>query len=160
MTAPQNHPKSAPQSAHGRPPVRPAGSPLPRPSAWSAPFWQAARQGQLVIQGCRDCGARIMYPRRFCPSCLGDNLAFTPARGTGEIYTLTTQMAGPPSGFEALLPYVIAVVRLDEGVQMMSNIVGPDAEQARIGDRVTVDFAAVEGSDMVLPVFRRDGAKA
>ncbi len=128
--------------------------PLPQPSAWSAPFWQAARNRSLVIQHCTACGEKIMYPRRFCPNCLSEALEFVPAKGTGEIYTLTTQMAGPPSGFEAMLPYVLAVIRLDEGVQMMSNIVGDGALGARIGDRVTVDFVAVEGSDTVLPVFR------
>lgn len=98
-----------------------------------------------------------MYPRRFCPSCLGEDLCFVPASGTGEIYTLTTQMAGPPSGFENLLPYVIAVIRLDEGVQMMSNIVGDGAAGARIGDKVVVDFADLEGSEVTLPVFRLVG---
>ncbi|MBE2278486.1 MAG: OB-fold domain-containing protein [Rhodobacteraceae bacterium] len=131
--------------------------PLPQPSAWSAPFWQAARDRRLVIQRCTSCDEKIMYPRRFCPVCLGEALEFVPAKGTGEIYTLTTQMAGPPSGFEAMLPYVLAVIRLDEGVQMMSNIVGDGALGARIGDRVTVDFATVEGSDTVLPVFRLAG---
>lgn len=128
--------------------------PLPQASAWSAPFWEAAKDHRLVIQSC-SCGEKIMYPRRFCPQCLGEDLTFIPAKGTGEIYTLSTQMAGPPSGFEALLPYVIAVIRLDEGVQMMSNIVGEGATEARIGDRVTVDFAEVEGA--TLPVFRLEG---
>lgn len=128
--------------------------PLPRPSAWSAPFWDAVKEHKLTVQACGDCGTKIMYPKRFCPTCLGDNLAFVPAKGTGTIYTLTTQMAGPPSGFEALLPYVIAVIRLDEGVQMMSNIVGPGATEAKIGDRVRVDFEAVGADGTVLPVFR------
>lgn len=130
--------------------------PLPKPSVWSAPFWQAARDRRLVIQCCKDCDARIMYPRRFCPVCLSDNLGYIPAKGTGRIYTLTTQMAGPPSGFETMLPYVIAVIRLDEGVQMMSNIVGDGATAAAIGDAVRVDFHAVDGTDTVLPVFRLD----
>ncbi len=131
-------------------PVRP----LPQPSAWSAPFWQAARENRLVIQRCNACDEKIMFPRRYCPSCLSDDLGYVAAKGTGEIYTLTTQMAGPPSGFEDLLPYVIAVIRLDEDVQMMSNIIGPGALSARIGDRVQVDFHPVPGTDTVLPVFR------
>lgn len=134
--------------------------PLPKASAWSAPFWQSAREGNLVIQECTDCCEKIMYPKRFCPKCLGEHLHFIPAKGTGTIYTLTTQMAGPPSGFEALLPYVIAVIQLDEGVQMMSNIVGPSATEARIGDRVAVEFASIEGTETVLPVFHLTGGAA
>ena len=100
-----------------------------------------------------------MYPRRFCPVCLSDKLSYIPARGTGEIYSLTTQMAGPPSGFEHLLPYVIAIIRLDEGVQMMSNIVGANALSAKIGDRVSVAFQPVPESDVVLPVFEVIGVQ-
>jgi len=127
---------------------------LPVPTAWSAPFWQAARERRLVIQTCADCHTHVMYPRQFCPKCLGEHMHFIPARGTGEIYTLTTQMLAAPSGFEAMLPYVIAIIRLDEGVQMMSNIVGNRALSACIGDRVMVDFLDIEGSDITLPVFR------
>ena len=93
-----------------------------------------------MIQHCTDCDKPIMYPRRFCPHCLNDNLTFRPSEGRGEIYTMTVQVAGPPSGFGDKLPYVVAVIKLDEGVQLMSNIVGDDRESAQIGDRVRVDF--------------------
>lgn len=128
--------------------------PLPHPSHWSAPYWEAARAHRFVIQHCGDCDAPIMYPRRFCPTCLGENLSFVPSKGTGEIYTLTVQVAGPPTGFADRLPYVLAVVRLDEGVQLMSNIVGENRTEARIGDRVSVDFEQAEDGETVLPVFR------
>jgi len=131
-----------------------APRPLPQPSRWSAPYWAAAKQRKFVVQACRDCDAPIMYPRRFCPHCLGENLEFRPSAGTGEIYSLTVQVAGPPSGFADRLPYVLAVIRLDEGVQLMSNIVGDNRETARIGDRVTVDFETAEDGETVLPVFR------
>ena len=127
---------------------------LPQPSKWSAPYWQAAKSKTFVIQACTDCDHPIMYPRRFCPKCLGENLEFRPSAGTGEIYSLTVQVAGPPSGFADKLPYVLAVIRLDEGVQLMSNIVGDDRETAKIGDRVAVDFETAEDGETVLPVFR------
>ena len=128
--------------------------PLPQPTPWSAPYWEAAKRREFVLQHCMDCDAPIMYPRKFCPTCLGENLDFRPSAGTGEIYSLTVQVAGPPSGFEDKLPYVIAVIRLDEGVQLMSNIVGANRETAQIGDRVTVDFETAEDGETVLPVFR------
>ncbi len=128
--------------------------PLPDASPWSAPYWEAAKEKKFVIQSCQDCGQPIMYPRKFCPHCLSSNLEFRSSAGTGEIYTLSTQVAGPPSGFADRLPYIIAVIRLDEGVQLMSNIVGEDRESAKIGDRVSVDFETAEDGETVLPVFR------
>jgi uncharacterized OB-fold protein len=128
--------------------------PLPQPSVWSAPYWEAAKQQKFVIQACKDCDNPIMYPRKFCPHCLGDDLEFRASPGTGEIYTMTTQVAGPPSGFSDRLPYVVAVIKLDEGVQLMSNIIGENRQDAKIGDRVTVDFEQAEDGDTVLPVFR------
>ena len=132
--------------------------PTPVPSAWSAPFWEAARENRLTYQVCDSCSAATMYPKRLCPSCLGDTLTWTDATGTGEVYTYTEQVAGPPSGFEDLVPYVVAVVQLDEGVQMMSNIVGPEAASVQCGDRVSVAFHPIEGTDTVLPVFTLDRA--
>ncbi|MEO3999925.1 OB-fold domain-containing protein [Mesorhizobium sp. CAU 1732] len=128
--------------------------PLPVPSAWSAGYWQAAAERRFVVQECKSCDKAIMYPKRVCPHCLGENLGWRVSAGRGEIYAVTAQLAGPPTGFADHLPYVIAVIRLDEGVQLMSNIVGDGALGARIGDRVVVDFEEVEGT--VLPVFRLD----
>ncbi len=130
--------------------------PLPDSSPWSKPFWEAARNNKLVVQKCEDCSALHMYPKRLCPACLSENLGWVESAGTGELYTYTVQVAGPPSGFEDMVPYVIAVIRLDEGVQMMSNIVGPSADAAQCGDRVTVGFQTLEGTDTVLPVFTLD----
>jgi uncharacterized OB-fold protein len=130
--------------------------PLPSPTAWSAAFWDAAREQRLIYQACGECGTATMYPKRVCPECLADAQIWRDASGHGEVYTYTEQVAGPPSGFEDLVPYVVAVIRLDEGVQLMSNIVGPDAATARCGDRVTVAFHTVAGTDTVLPVFTLD----
>jgi hypothetical protein len=132
--------------------------PVPKPSRWSAPYWEAAAQRRLVIQECRDCGQLIMYPKRFCPHCFGENLGWRDASGKGEIYAVTAQLLGAPTGFADRLPYVIAIIRLDEGVQMMSNIVGARAEDATIGDRVTVDFEP--NGEVLMPVFRIESAGA
>jgi uncharacterized OB-fold protein len=127
--------------------------PTPVPSHWSEPYWKAARDGRLVYQSCPECGTATLYPKLVCPSCLGEQLTWLESAGTGEVYTYTEQVAGPPSGFEDLVPYVVAVVRLDEGVQLMTNIVGPGASGVHCGDRVEVGFHTVEGTETVLPVF-------
>ncbi|MCW3101302.1 MAG: hypothetical protein JWL77_6920 [Chthonomonadaceae bacterium] len=131
----------------------------PNQSTWSAPFWDAVAEGRLVIQACLDCDRPIMYPKRICPYCLSEQLTWRESAGQGEVYSFTVQEAGPPSGFEDLVPYVLAIVRLEEGVQMMANVVGPDASATACGDRVRVEFQEVDGG-MTLPVFRRTGASA
>ena len=134
-----------------------ASRPLPHPSAWSKGYWDAAKERRFVVQVCRTCDKAIMYPKRVCPHCLGDDLSWRSSPGRGEIYAVTTQLAGPPSGFEDRLPFVLAIIRLDEGVQLMSNIVGDRATEAKIGDRVAVSFE--DTGDMVLPVFQLNTAR-
>jgi uncharacterized OB-fold protein len=131
--------------------------PHPTPSMWSAPFWNATARHELVAQVCLDCLKLIMYPKRYCPVCLGENLGWQTCNGQGEIYTLTIQQAGPPSGFESLVPYVLVIIKLDEGVQLMSNLVGEGAETAQCGDRVKVDFLDLEAAGVTLPIFRLAG---
>jgi uncharacterized protein len=131
-----------------------ASRPLPHPSAWSKGYWDAAKERRFVLQECRACGKAIMYPKRVCPHCLSDDLGWRTSPGRGEIYAVTTQLAGPPTGFDDRLPYVMAIIRLDENVQVMSNIVGDRATEAKIGDRVRVSFE--DAGDVVLPVFQFD----
>jgi uncharacterized protein len=131
-----------------------ASRPLPHPSAWSKGYWEAAKERRFVVQECHACDKAIMYPKRVCPHCLGDDLGWRASPGRGEIYAVTKQLAGPPSGFEDRLPYALAIIQLDEGVQLMSNIVGDGASEAKIGDRVVVGFE--DSGDAVLPVFRLD----
>ena len=133
--------------------------PLPRPTTWSAPFWEAAKHGRLSIQLCNACQKPIMYPKQFCPGCLSDDLGWMTSQGHGEVYTFTVQERGAPTGFADCVPYVLAVIRLDEGVQLLSNIVGEGAINISCGDRVSVEFMTISGSDFALPVFRRDTAE-
>lgn len=128
--------------------------PLPQPTPWSRGFWDAVQDRRLVIQRCRSCGELIMYPKRCCPACLGEDFEWLPASGRGALYTYTVQRAGPPSGFRGMLPYVVAVVRLDEGVQMMSNIVGGEPAELACDSPVVVDFEQVDETGFLLPVFR------
>lgn len=132
--------------------------PLPQPSAWSKPFWEATRQGRLAIQVCSDCQTKIMYPKKFCPACLSEDLGWMDSNGQGEVYSFTVQERGAPTGFADAVPYVLAVIRLDDGVQLMSNIVGDGASSVSCGDRVAVDFMPVDEGNIVLPVFRLETA--
>lgn len=111
----------------------------------NAAFWQAAREGRLMLRYCTACGKPHWYPRVLCPFCLGDT-EWKTATGFGEIYTYSiTRRVGPQ-------PFCIAYVRLDEGVTMLTHIVDTDLDSVRIGQRVKVRFAATEGGPPV-PVF-------
>ena len=127
--------------------------PVPVVQPWAQPFWDAARQQRLVLQHCSDCDRSIHYPRIECPHCGGANLDWRQASGRGRIYSYTVVHNNAPSAFLADMPYVVAVIRLDEGVQMLSNIVQCDPEQLRCEQAVEVVFEALDDS-VTLPKFR------
>lgn len=119
--------------------------------AITAPFWSAAEERRLVLQRCGACGAFQFYPRLFCLACDAEDLAWVPAAGTGIVYAMTTVHMKVHPTLEP--PYVVAVVELDEGPRLVSNLVG---EPAGIGDRVRVAWREREGQPP-LPVFEPDG---
>lgn len=126
--------------------------PLPVIDADTRPFWDAACEGKLKIKSCDECGRAHFYPRALCPHCHSDRLDWIEAKGTGEIYTFTIARRGAGKAFEADAPYVVALIQLDEGPRMMSNVVTDDVESVRIGQRVRVVFAEA-GEGVVLPKF-------
>ena len=119
------------------------------------PFWSAAREHRLSIPRCRSCGQHHFYPRELCPHCHSDEIEWIDASGKGEIYSFT--IARKPAGpvFAADTPYVIAMIALQEGPRMLTNIITKDVDQVRIGDRVTVKFDDVT-PDLTLPKFTLD----
>lgn len=126
--------------------------PLPVIDADTKPFWDAVGEGKLKIKSCGECGKAHFYPRALCPHCHSDRLDWIEAKGTGEIYTFTIARRGAGKAFEADAPYVVALIQLDEGPRMMSNVVTDDVESVRIGQRVRVVFAEA-GEGVVLPKF-------
>ena len=126
--------------------------PLPVVDADTRPFWDGAREGKLRIKTCTECGRAHFYPRALCPHCHSDRLDWIDAKGTGEIYTFTIARRGAGKAFEADAPYIVALIQLDEGPRMMSNIVTDNVETVRIGQRVRVVFAEA-GEGVVLPKF-------
>ena len=121
--------------------------PAPIVDSFTAPFWQAACEGVLMIRRCTACGQAHWYPRPFCPHCGSDKTDWVRASGTGTVYSYTvTRKAGP-------VPYVLAYVTLEEGVTMLTNLVDAEIEALHIGQRVHVTFRAAEGGAAV-PMFR------
>ncbi len=127
--------------------------PVPPIHPWTEPFWQGARESKLMIQRCARCGRAIFYPRLACPFCLSEGLNWVEASGKGTVYTFSVVKNNAPSAFLNDMPFVIAVVKLEEGVQMMTNIVGCDPAQLRCDMPVTVVFEKLN-DEITLPKFR------
>ena len=112
--------------------------PLPKPTETSRPYWDAAKQHRLQLQHCGGCQSFIYYPRDRCPHCLSDQLEWRPVSGKGKVYSYTTVRRASIRSF-ADKPYVLAIVELDEGVRMTTNIEAAP-ESVKIGMPVTVFF--------------------
>ena len=127
--------------------------PLPRIDEESKGFWEACQRHELYLQRCGDCGAFRYYPRALCPSCLSDRIEWVRSSGQGTIYTFTVVYQNLAPGFRDELPYVLAYVELEEGVRMLTNIVGCPPEAVRIGMPVEVIFEDVTPA-VTLPKFK------
>ncbi len=117
--------------------------PLPEMQPWSEAFWEGTKQHKLLIQECKDCNAKIFYPRKFCPECWSANMSWNEASGKGQIFTYTVTMSGVEEKFADDLPFVLALVDLEEGVRIMTNIVNCKPEEVKIGMDVKVVFEDV-----------------
>ena len=126
--------------------------PLPVPSVESRPFWDACRDHKLICQKCTDCGAFRFPPTRICPQCLGSNFAWVEMTGRGEVFSFTIFRRLYHPGFADDIPYVVAVVALDEGPRMLSNVVGMDVDLVRCGMPVQVRFDKAT-DDITIPKF-------
>lgn len=127
--------------------------PLPHAGLESLLFWEYTRNHELRVQQCQSCGKLRFYPRSICPNCLSYDTEWVHVRGRGKIYSFTVSYRYPSHGFKAEVPYVIALIDLDEGVRMMSNIVGCRPEDVKIGLPVEVVFDDVT-PEVTLPKFR------
>jgi uncharacterized protein len=112
--------------------------PLPKPSAVSRPFWDAAKRHELILQQCGGCKAFIYYPRDRCPQCLSEQLQWRPVSGRGKVYSYTVVRRASTRSF-ADQPYVLAIVELDEGVRMTTNVEAAP-ESLKVGMPVAVWF--------------------
>lgn len=127
---------------------------IPPTTALTAPYWEAAARGELVIQTCRSCGFRPFPPRAHCPACGASELTWQPVSGKGSVYTYTVARRAPHPVFAEQCPMVIAVVELEEGPRLMTNVIGCDPAEVSVGMAVQVDFDPIDDSDLMLPVFR------
>tara|TARA_B100000700_G_C14819060_1_gene748937 strand:+ start:468 stop:893 length:426 start_codon:yes stop_codon:yes gene_type:complete len=124
--------------------------PLPHPTPTEKPFFDACKQGRLILQRCDRCNHFIFYPRVHCNVCHTTELTWCPATGKGTIASYTVVHRSVSSDFKA--PYVVALIDLHEGPRMMSQIVGADLDSLEIGMAVTVDFESWSEA-ITMPIF-------
>ena len=116
-------------------------------------FWLGAREGRLVFQKCRACGAVQFPPRHHCATCWEGVLDWVESSGRGTVESITIVRRAPTPAFRSKVPYAVAAILVEEGPRMITNLVGEGSLTASTGDRVTVEFLA-DDSGTVLPQFR------
>ncbi|EXF93407.1 acyl dehydratase [Pseudomonas fluorescens HK44] len=119
--------------------------PMPVPTEISAPFWDGLNAERLLIQQCNACTHWVFYPRRHCPSCLAHDLAWREVSGGASLYSYTVTRIATLPDFVDEMPQLLAVIELDEGVRINSNLVGLDESEISIGMRLQPVFAEVDG---------------
>jgi len=115
-------------------------------------------QDRFTLPRCEDCGKFHFYPRPVCPHCTGACIAWTEASGRGEVYSHSTVYRAPSPAFKDDLPYVIAIVKTDEGPHLLSRVVGVSPQQVRIGMRLRVRSAR-KSDDVIRFEFEPEKAK-
>lgn len=130
--------------------------PLPDITPESRPYWEGCRRHELLLQRCGACGALQHYPRGVCATCWSPDLEWQQSSGRGTVWTFTVVHRSQAPGFKDALPYVLAYVELEEGVQMLTNLVECDPARVTIGMPVEVTFEAVT-PEVSIPRFRPVG---
>jgi uncharacterized OB-fold protein len=119
-------------------------SPLePTISRQGAGHWSAARQGRLALQRCDDCSSYIFYPSFICDQCLSEHLSWTAVEGRGAVESFTTVYRSFAEEFAPYVPYTVALVKLREGVNLLSWLVDVDPDSVEIGMEVEVFFERI-----------------
>jgi len=127
--------------------------PIPVPSQLSEPFWEACKLHELRLQKCKQCGNFRFPPAVLCPECLSDETEWSRVSGRGKVFSFVVYRRLYNAAFEGDLPYTVAIVELEEGARMLSNIVGISPEDVRCDMPVKVDFEDI-APDATLPKFR------
>ena len=131
--------------------AKPPAKPIPRPAPESLPFWEGAKVQRLLLPRCNACSQFWFPPAQRCPHCLAADFAWRETSGKGRIYSFVVFHRVYHPAFEADVPYVVAIVELDEGPRILSNIVGTLPDAVRCDARVAVTFDTL--GDVTIPKF-------
>jgi len=127
--------------------------PLPQPNADNVFFWDGCREHKLLVQKCLSCGLVRWPPSLICPGCNSRETEVIEATGKGKVYTYAIYHQAYHPGFESDIPYVTAVIELDEGPHFLSNLVGCEHNEIRCEMQVEVVWEGVS-AEFSLPKFK------
>jgi uncharacterized OB-fold protein len=129
--------------------------PIPIPQQEADFYWEKTKQHELWFRKCNSCSGVYFYPRDICPSCFSRNTTWTRSSGKGSIFTFAIVHRASIPAFRDDSPYVVAIVELEEGPKMPTNIVNiePDPTKVRVGMPVEVLFEDIS-DEISLPKFQ------
>ena len=128
--------------------------PIPMITPENERYWQGCKQHELWMRACHDCGP-YFYPRDLCPQCGRRDVEWRQVSGRGTLYTYAIVHRAPMPGFRGDVPFITAIIELEEGPRMMTNLIGiePDPERIKVGMPVDVSFEDIT-DEISLPKFR------
>ena len=127
--------------------------PMPQVTELNRPFWEGARRHELLVQRCRPCGHMWFPPLPNCTRCLSTDIEWVATSGRGTVFSVIVYHQGWLPGYKEDLPYDVAIVELEEGVRVISNIVEIEPERIEIGMRVVATFDDVD-QETSIPRFK------
>lgn len=135
--------------------TRPYSLPLPQPQPESDFYWEKTKAHELWLKRCDDCQRAFFYPRAICPTCFSRNTRWLQSSGKGTLYAFAIVHRPPSPAWQEKVPYVTALVELEDGVRLATNLVDvePDPAKIKIGMPVQVVFEDVTDK-ITLPKFR------
>ena len=126
--------------------------PLPGINSDNRPFWEGCKQHELRFQKCTDCGLVRWPPAFLCPRCHSQQTSWCVSGGTGKVFTYAVYYRAFHPAFSGDLPYVVAVVILDEGLRLLTNLIGCRPDQVKCDMPVRVSWDDVT-EEITLPKF-------
>ena len=133
--------------------------PLPQPITPEAkPYWEGLREQKLMLPRCRACRRAFFYPRVVCPHCHASDIEWFQASGRGKLHSFEIAYQSFNKAFKVKPPFVLAMIELEEGPRMMSNLISiePDPKKIRCDMPVEVVFEK-QTEEITLPLFRLAG---
>jgi uncharacterized OB-fold protein len=132
---------------------------IPVPTPVSEPYWAALARHELTVQLCGSCGQHNFYPRLSCPACGSRQLGWMSCTGRARLHSFVINHFAAP-GFEDEVPYVIAIVELEEGPRMMTNLRGVPADPAYLVVDMPLEVVFESRDGLTLPMFQPAGSAA
>jgi uncharacterized OB-fold protein len=122
------------------------------------PYWDGLREGKLMLPKCNDCGAAFFYPRIACPHCHSRNVSWIQASGKGKLFSFQIAYRALNPAFKIEPPYILAMIELEEGPRMMSNLINIDPDPAALTCDMPVEVVFEKQTDEVtLALFQPTG---